>query len=466
MYASRQQHCQYMSYKLSSIVQHVRSPLSENTNDVRMDAPAIALNTTPALQPRSLRHQISRRKFHPNADSSEASPSEHSSIFEAFPHLSPSDTVTTPGPLIGSPTDIFVTGGRSAGCWLENETHYDLPRPSTIPNSPTIRTVHHPTPLETITEQKSIATLRPRGSLHVKQKESVVSLLSRPASVRTIKAAVRARRKQSFSLDDLPLLRRSSRFFKSSSSDSTFLTAGTKPTFPNQPCQPPPSRVPTPPGLPKFNTSAASNYQLPAPTLRFRDLFRLDNTPEEREWIAQTAALPRGVVMRGDNGVLVRGRFRAGQSGHTGGFGRAGEGDLGAIPMLGIPTPVRHGVRRVAPIEGATRGQDEMVQGRPSHNVDVPESVQGPAMLRSSLVEGRDAGGTPRQTTEATRTGVLESEEKESRWSRVGEALCFVCCGAEKSEDGTLHPQMVRSLTDGHSPGYARPLFAGNVGGF
>lgn len=454
-----------MSYKLSSIAQHVRSSLSENTNDMRMDTSVTALNTSPALQPRLLHHQTSRRKFHPNADSSEASPSEHSSIFEAFPYPSPLDTVTARGYLTGPITGIFVTGGRSAGSWLENETQQDVPRPSTTPNSPTIRTVHHPTPLETISEQKSIATLRQRGNLHVKKKESVVSLLSRPASVQTIKATIRARRKQSFSLDDLPLFHRSSRFLENSSSDSTILSADTKPTLPNQPCQPPPSRVPTPPGLPKFNTPAASNYQLPAPTLRFRDLFRLNDTPEEREWIAQTAALPRGVVMRGENGVLVRGRFRAGQSGHTGGFGRVGEGNLGAIPMLEVSTPVRDSVGRVALTEGAMRGQDDMVIGQASHNTDYPLSVQGPATLRSPLVEGRGAGGTPRQTIEATRTSVLDNEEKESRWSRVGEALCFVCCGAEKSEDGTLHPQMVRSLTDRHTPGYARPLFAGNMGG-
>ena len=283
--------------------------------------------------------------------------------------------------------------------------------------------------------------------------------------MQTVKAAVRARRKHSFSLDDLPAFRRSSRFFQRSSSDSTLLTANTKSILPNQPYQPPPLRVPTPPGLPKFNTPAASNYRLPAPTLRFRDLFRLDNTSEEREWIAQTAALPRGVVMRGENGVLVRGRFRAGQSGHTGGFGRVGEGNLGAIPMLGVSTPVRDVVGRVAPPEVAIRGQDDMINEQVSHDVDHPLSVQGPATLRSLAVDGRDASGTPRQTTGANRTGVLDGEEKESRWSRVGEALCFICCGAEKSEDGTLHPQMVRSLTDRHSPGYARPLFAGNVGG-
>ncbi|KAL9116977.1 MAG: hypothetical protein Q9187_006491, partial [Circinaria calcarea] len=405
----------HTSGRLSSIAQHVRSPLSENTNDVRVNTPATGLDPTTTIQSKTLRHQTSRRKFHPNADSSEASPSEHSSLFEALPCPSPSDSIIIPATLTSSPTGVFVTGGRS---WSGNDTHYDAPRSSTIPNSLTIRTVHHPTPLEPITEQKSIATLRPRGSLHVRQRRSVVSILSKPASVQSIKAAVRARRKQSFSLDDLPFFRRSSRFFKSSSGDSAFLSVGGEPTLPNQPCQPPPLRIPTPPGLPKFNTPAASNYRLLAPPLRFRDLFRLNETREKREWIAQTASLPRGVIMRGDNGVLVRGRFRAGQSGHTGGFGRAGEGNRGTIPMLRVPSPARAGVRLVPPTEGAEGMGGDRINEQVLHDVDLPLSMQGPTTVGTPLVEGSEADAEPRPTVEATRAGVLTREEKESRWAR------------------------------------------------
>lgn len=454
-----------MSQKPSSIAQHVRSPLSENTNDVRVDTPATGLDSITATQSKTLRHQTSRRKFHPNADSSEASPSEHSSIFEAIPYHSPSESITTPATLTSSHTSVFVTGGRSARPSSGNDTHYAAPQSTTMPNNLTIRTVHHPTPLETITEQKSVATLRPRGSLHVRQRRSVVSILSKPASVQSLKAAVKARRKQSFSLDDLPIFRRSSRFFQRSSGDSAFLSIGGQPALPNQPCQPPPLRIPTPPGLPKFNTPAASNYQLLAPPLRFRDFFRLNETREEREWIAQTAALPRGAIMRGDDGVLVRGRFRAGQSGHTGGFGRPGEGNRGAIPMLRVPTPARDSVRLVPPTQGAERREGDRINEQALHDVDFPLSMHGPTTVRTSLVEGSEADAEPRPTVEATRAGVPNREEKESRWARVGEALCFVCCGAEKSEDGTLHPQMIRSLTDRSTPAYARPLFAGNPRG-
>jgi len=38
--------------------------------------------------------------------------------------------------------------------------------------------------------------------------------------------------------------------------------------------------------------------------------------PEWQEYRAQTIGLPRGVVMRGDNGVLVRGKFVPIRSGH------------------------------------------------------------------------------------------------------------------------------------------------------
>ena len=50
---------------------------------------------------------------------------------------------------------------------------------------------------------------------------------------------------------------------------------------------------------------------------------------------------------------------------------------------------------------------------------------------------------------------------KLSRWVRLGEAFCTICCGAEKSEDGFLHPRVIPSSMDGPVMGYSRGLHVG-----
>lgn len=55
-----------------------------------------------------------------------------------------------------------------------------------------------------------------------------------------------------------------------------------------------------------------------------------EETPEMREYLRQTRNLPRGCVMRGDDGTLVRGRFLPGLSGHMGVAGRVPGGTRGS----------------------------------------------------------------------------------------------------------------------------------------
>lgn len=87
--------------------------------------------------------------------------------------------------------------------------------------------------------------------------------------------------------------------------------------FPKRPHQEPPRRGTTPEGLPTFNTDAAGRYTLPRPPTRLRDYVKRESPRTEHK--RQTRHLPPGVVMRGDDGVLVRGKWRAGVSGHLGG---------------------------------------------------------------------------------------------------------------------------------------------------
>ena len=69
-------------------------------------------------------------------------------------------------------------------------------------------------------------------------------------------------------------------------------------------------------------TPEATNYCVPPPgrssgKRRKRYCFaRL--SPEVQEWRRQTVGLPKNVVMRGDDGTMVRGKFLPSQSGHTG----------------------------------------------------------------------------------------------------------------------------------------------------
>lgn len=59
-----------------------------------------------------------------------------------------------------------------------------------------------------------------------------------------------------------------------------------------------------------------------------------EDSPEMREWRRQTRDLPRGCVMRGDDGTLVRGRWVPAASGHFGpGAARGGGGGRG--PAVG-----------------------------------------------------------------------------------------------------------------------------------
>ena len=197
-------------------------------------------------------------------DSSESALSSPGSIYNALPG-SESEIVPT-----------FETGGRQRSRSLEQHLPF--------------RSIHHPTLLDTITEKTSLNTLQ---------------------------LTAIARRKKSFSLNDISWITRKAKFWKSSSSSAD--TPRHFPIeYPRYPPRSPPLREPTPPKLPSFNTRAASEYRLPPPQPRFRDLLRPTPTLAEIEYSRQTSNLPRGALMRSEDGTLIRGRWKPSQSGHTG----------------------------------------------------------------------------------------------------------------------------------------------------
>ncbi|KAL8716899.1 MAG: hypothetical protein Q9225_005810 [Loekoesia sp. 1 TL-2023] len=349
----------------------------------------------------------SRRKFsipffrHQNLDSSESIPSPHSSLWDAPLAEQPVNTTLAIGDwnAVGSdlPPPPEKPKPKKRGK-RKDKSQLTLP-PAAVESSPSTRldsNVHHPHLLDTITERSSLPTLR---SYH----PSILSLRQKSPSISTLRARSLALRKQSFSLADLPAPAPQS--LASSSKSSLSLHGETGQPIPNTPQYDPPERMPTPPGLPKFNTPEAINYRLPSPQLSFREKFRRRPTPEQIEYRRQTSHLPPGVVMRGENSELIRGRWR--QGGHSGHTGYGTQGALENHPFNRAP------MAQIA-------GEDEGAGVRPE---DMHMGIAPPEEPRNVY-------------------------RKRSRWERFVEMTCFVCCGVEMAPDGQVLTAVPRRSAD------------------
>lgn len=416
----------------------VRSPLGDSTNDLRSQTPSPVYDTARTRQSnKSIRRKVSVSTFRQYADSSDSMPSEHSSIFDAV-HWEPETHEFE----ATQPAVSFVTGGRTSRTSVRQDAQDNPPVDITLPTVLPERSVHLPTPLDTITEQRSIATLRPLASL------------SKAASTQTLKANAKARHKKSFSLDDLMIPRRITRFFKSSSDENTD-TSLAENKYPCQPVHAPPDRAPTPPGLPTFNTPEAASYRLPYPPLRLRTFFRIGSTQEEREYERATAELPAGAVMRGDNGVIVRGRWQATQSGHTGraprpGGGRRANGRNDANPISSGETVSTAAQITATSEEAFEEYMSTMATMLSRDDWDTPEQTRARATLRADYegrVRGiRDGANASRRAGTRVEHGGGHVDEKRRFREVFGEWFCTVCCGVEKMDD-PLSPRPVATNT-------------------
>ena len=402
----------------------LRSPLGDSTNEISTHAPLSRKEGVGHATPHRLHRKYSIRALTSSADSAASLSSSQNSIFEALYYNPRTEQVNENVPESSS----SVLGGRT----LRPDIDLLLsPSPPNRSQEPSSRSVHHPTPLETITEQKSVATLKTQTSSLVHTQTLCATSPARKPSTKILDNARSADRKKSFSLDDLITIRRCSRFFKntvSSSSEHSYGCLKAETRYPVLPAQIPPPRMPTPPGIPTFNTPAAESFCLPAPSSRFRDRIRRHRTAEGREWITQTRGLPRGVLMRGEGGILVRGRWKPGHSGHTGNPSRTGIASFFSNP-LHRETLAGTACPRVT--FGSLRGrQDEVVRAA---QAGYPEEGQGTG--RNGAHSARHNLQHPQEETRGSTTAELREQRNNGR-SKLGQLFCYICCGAEMSDDG------------------------------
>ncbi|KAI4240451.1 MAG: hypothetical protein L6R40_005162 [Gallowayella cf. fulva] len=396
-----------------------RTPLQDTTNAMGPEPSSPLYHTAKSTQSAKTRRRFSIPFFRPqNLDSSESTPSAHSSLWDAPLAEPPVYTTLGNGNWDASVADITPPPINLKAKKKKRGGKKGMAKPATPPaaiqrtlSAPLDPNVHHPHLLDTITERSSLPTLR-------SHRPSTLSLQQRTPSISTLRARTSALHKRSFSVADLPtpMPAPSDSASKSSLSSENYAVQA----LPNTPIHDPPDRMPTPPGLPKFNTPEAINYRLPPPQLGFREKFRRRPTPEEFQYRRQTAHLPPGVVMRGEEGELIRGRWRhGGHSGHTG-YGAQGRLE-------------NHPFNRAPMADIASEGDDPAL-GR-------PENVQNVAI-----------GPAEEPRTE---------QKKGTRWERLVELTCFVCCGVERGPDGQIVPATVSTRGRDETRDPQQPMMTG-----
>lgn len=392
-----------------------RSPLSTSSNGAsRPLTPSPTYVASKSIPPlRIIRRKPSLRALHlPHLDSSESFPSAHSSLYDAsLQNFGLDDAAAVSRTWDVSPSAVTVptsparSNSSRSTSWNQNDENTPSPQNSRtdrgFSSPPRNNTLHTPHVLAPITERPSNTTLRPSNSTRRKASLSLPTPLT--AVVTPLRRAPlpfpippRSPHRPFLSLEQLAAL------------------ADEPVPVPHLPPLPPPARIPTPPGLPTFNSPAAVSYRLQAPPLRRRDRFR-PATPKMREWRAQTSRLPRGVVMRGDDGVLVRGRFRWGGGGDVAHVSRHPwnqQSDADADGTAGYVDRLRRSTAQGQQSDVAT------VAGRFGWR-----SVSRNGQERNATAQGMRSGGT------------RDGKGGGSIWDRVWERGCWVCCGAEEGEE-------------------------------
>lgn len=335
-----------------------REPLSTATNGSNSPPPSPTIDngrtarkagSTSSPAPDHPRLRRKAPKQHLALDSSESYPSRDDSIYQASV-LSNSDS--TSGAAQYRQLDYLHWNATipvdEPPSW--SDTGFDAQGravPLSFLQPPPVQHLHQPHTLYPITEQSSLSTLRPPAiARSVRDKASNVTLSTQRSRSRS--PGLNGMKRKSFSASDLPSTTTKSSWLRRSDSSSSPCSIPAAPG-PNRPLRPAPIRSPTPPGLPSFGSPAAISYKLPPPSpscspgLRHSKLrakiarrFRPPG-PEMQEWRLQTVGLPKGVIMRGTDGTLVRGKFTPSMSGHTGPVRRSEHGaEGGRGPPMGI----------------------------------------------------------------------------------------------------------------------------------
>ncbi|GAD97080.1 predicted protein [Paecilomyces variotii No. 5] len=385
------------------------------------------------------RRAASLLAFQRDLDSSESIPSEHSSLYDAARASSGSDT--------------------------GDQTYYDSLSTQTTPDeqhglsfTTSDQPIHNMTSshskwpvntLATIIERKSNSTLRHSRSMSCLYDSFSGEglLLSRPSrSDLHTSTFSNTQRRKALSFNDAD----------SCPGTSELLGYGRYLASPGQPIYPPPTRSPTPPGLPSFGTQealfCASRFAIQPPipgpsgagdgrrnsydsslsgsySEAFRRLFGFSPPLEPCP-----PRLPLHAIARAEDGTAVRGRFPIRQSGHGMDISRP----LDSHPFHRMTLPVAQPqVERPHPV-GKRRSQ-----GRDTRNSDVrtssqgSESVLGPN-LPSTLQRALTA--TMRRTDSTTAVGALPSlsstqvPNSQSRGSKKNPRVHVTSCGQDTTE--------------------------------
>jgi hypothetical protein len=286
---------------------HEIPPLDDRTNDA---------TRSQSISSKTLRRTRSSRALYGQLDSSESIPSLHGSIYDA--DIARSDECYAENepttPLIVSPDNIHLRADVPTVLSLEGLDEVpDLPvrgqspiRSSSLPVAPHPRKVFHPTQLEPIAEQRSLASLRsslsqarisrsPARNVTIVHPQLSHHSLHPPEQVRESRQSneplpSHSTHRRAFSLDDLDCFKfsifdcptRRNRESNSSSSQAHYDSLNEKlaqPAAPRRASHAPPERVPTPPGVPSFGSPEAVNYLNPQ-RARSASWFRLGRSTQ------------------------------------------------------------------------------------------------------------------------------------------------------------------------------------------
>ncbi|KUJ15162.1 uncharacterized protein LY89DRAFT_735295 [Mollisia scopiformis] len=240
-------------------------------DDLRSSSNREPLQSITSSPPPTLTKRIRRKSsFIRHPDSSEDYPSSHDSIYEAvYFSGTNSDSSSNRIELIDIPPR------RSAATAVKTVQNDENKKASEVEGLSTIDQIEFRygfgTPLETITEQRSYATIRTAGRPKSADDVPYIPFLGHRDSFSLSQSP---RRKASFSLDDITLVQKSYHEACATIERQTFkIPINEVYAEPKTPIQKPPDRPPTPDGMPSW-TAAQSLPVRPVPLTAAQNVFQ------------------------------------------------------------------------------------------------------------------------------------------------------------------------------------------------
>ncbi|KAK5207020.1 hypothetical protein LTR41_007087 [Exophiala xenobiotica] len=241
------------------------SPLNQITNeDASNRSPPGSHQENPQ---KSVRRTKSRRSLRRQLVSSDSIP-EDDSIYNAERVPSSED--------VSQEEEATVGNTRQAAPVLSRPLSSRSPKEASISHSrwqsPQLNTIIEQNSVNSLRTSRSLPRLKasPERTSHIVQPQTSIHSIHpkqvAPWPLRPALPSVHLYRRRSLSMPDLGCISEPSGTKEqsphSSSSNDALEVPAAYPTYPNKPINPPPYRVPTPPGLPSFGTEEATEYRL------------------------------------------------------------------------------------------------------------------------------------------------------------------------------------------------------------